>query len=179
MSGQSAGFMPRWRCPALGRRRTSSAAQDNHWVNLVGEGQKAGKVVLPPLARAALDRCLIERQLPVSPERWQPTVALVPSLNAHSTDALSTVRLWAILKRFFRTTADLIEAENPALAVKLRLAGPHWMRHTHATHALKRGAQLTSVRDNLRHASISTTSIYLHSDEIERAKKFRDAFKAG
>ena len=53
------------------------------------------------------------------------------------------------------------------------------MRHTHATHALKRGAQLTSVRDNLRHASISTTSIYLHSDEVERARQFRDAFKAG
>jgi hypothetical protein len=45
--------------------------------------------------------------------------------------------------------------------------------------ALKRGAQLTSVRDNLRHASISTTSIYLHSDEVERARQFRDAFKAG
>jgi hypothetical protein len=96
--------------------------------------QLLGKVVLPPLARAALDRYLIERQLPVSPERWQPTVALVPSLNAHSTDALSTVRLRAILRRFFRTTADLIEAENPALAVKLRLAGPHWMRH-YARHA--------------------------------------------
>jgi site-specific recombinase XerD len=49
----------------------------------------------------------------------------------------------------------------------------------HATHALKRGAQLTSVRDNLRHASISTTSIYLQSDEVERARQFRDAFKAG
>jgi site-specific recombinase XerD len=44
------------------------------------------------------------------------------------------------------------------------------MRHTHAARALKRGAQLTSVRDNLRHASISTTSVYLHSDEVERAR---------
>ena len=161
----------------LGDIRTD--AQGDHWVNLVGKGQKAGKVALPPLARAALDRYLIERQLPVSPERWQPTAALVPSLNADSTDALSTVRLWAILRRFFQSTANLIEAENPAFAIKLRRAGPHWMRRTHATHALKRGAQLTSVRDNLRHASISTTSIYLHSDEVERARQFRDAFKAG
>jgi site-specific recombinase XerD len=153
-------------------------AQGDHWVNLVGKGQKIGKVALPPLAQSALDRYLIERRLPVSPERWEPAVALVPSLNAHSTDGLSTVRLWAILRRFFKTTADLIEADNPAFAVKLRAAGPHWMRHTHATHALKRGAQLTSVRDNLRHASISTTSIYLHSDEVERARQFRDAFKA-
>jgi hypothetical protein len=43
---------------------------------------------------------------------------------------------------------------------KLRPASPHWMRHTHATHALAHGAELTIVRDNLRHASISTASIY-------------------
>jgi site-specific recombinase XerD len=161
----------------LGGIRTD--AQGNHWINLVGKGQKAGQVALPPLARSALDRYLIERQLPVSPERWLPDVSLVPSLNTDNTDKLSTVRLWTILRRFFEATANLIEAENPSFAGKLRLAGPHWMRHTHATHALKRGAQLTSVRDNLRHASISTTSIYLHSDEVERARQFRDAFKAG
>jgi len=161
----------------LGDIRTD--AHGDHWVHLVGKGQKVGKVALPPLARSALDRYLLERHLPVSPARWEPVVALVPRLNAHRPAGLSTVRLWAMLKRFFNTTADLIEADHPAFAVKLRLAGPHWMRHTHATHALKRGADLTSVRDNLRHASISTTSIYLHSDEVERARQFRDAFKAG
>jgi hypothetical protein len=159
--------MPRWRCPALGRRRTSSDAQDNHWVNLVGEGQKAGKVVLPPLARAALDRCLIERQLPVSPERWQPTVALVPSLNAHSTDALSTVRLWAILKRFFRTTADLIEAENPALAVKLRLAGPHWMRH-YVPSRITSGSMI-ELRDRPRITGRKASVLKRSPDIISRA----------
>jgi site-specific recombinase XerD len=151
-------------------------AQGDHWVELVGKGQKAGKVALPPLARIALERHLMERGLPVTPERWQPTSALVASLGDGSGQGRSTVRLWVIMKRFFETTAALIESEKPAFALKLRLAGPHWMRHTHATHALARGAQLTSVRDNLRHASISTTSTYLHSDEVERARQFRDAF---
>ncbi len=50
------------------------------------------------------------------------------------------------------------------------------MRHTHATHALARGAELTTVRDNLRHASVSTTSIYLHSDEVKRARQMDAAF---
>ena len=135
-------------------------------------------MALPPLARAALERYLVERGLPVSPERWAPATALISDLNDVDAQGLSMVRLWTVLKRFFETTATLIEAEKPAFAVKLRLAGPHWMRHTHATHALMRGAQLTSVRDNLRHASISTTSTYLHSDEVERARQFRDAFKA-
>jgi hypothetical protein len=120
----------------------------------------------------------VERGLPVSPERWIPGTALIVGLDESDRQGLSTVRLWAIMKRFFETTATLIEAEKPAFAVKLRLASPHWMRHTHATHALTRGAQPTSVRDNLRHASISTTSTYLHSDEVERARQFRDAFKA-
>ncbi|SOZ17461.1 hypothetical protein CBM2598_U10107 [Cupriavidus taiwanensis] len=52
------------------------------------------------------------------------------------------------------------------------------MRHTHATHALARGAELTTVRDNLRHASISTTSIYLHGDEVKRARQIGAAFSA-
>ncbi len=40
----------------------------------------------------------------------------------------------------------------------------------HARHALARGAELITVRDNLRHASISMTSTYLSSDEVERAR---------
>ena len=50
------------------------------------------------------------------------------------------------------------------------------MRHTRATHALARGAELTTVCDNLRHASLSTTSIYLHTDEAKRAKQLGAAF---
>jgi hypothetical protein len=33
--------------------------------------------------------------------------------------------------------------------------------------------ELTTVRDNLRHASVSTTSVYLHTDQ---ARQMRDAF---
>jgi hypothetical protein len=32
------------------------------------------------------------------------------------------------------------------------------------------------VRDNLRHASLSTTSIYLLGDEVKRARQLRKAF---
>jgi len=45
-------------------------------------------------------------------------------------------------------------------------------------HALARGAELTSVRDNLCHASISTTSICLHGDDSKRAKQMGSAFLA-
>ncbi|WP_459252372.1 hypothetical protein [Paraburkholderia xenovorans] len=39
-----------------------------------------------------------------------------------------------------------------------------------------RDAELTTVRDNLRHASIATTSICPHSDEVKRAQQIRNAF---
>jgi len=52
------------------------------------------------------------------------------------------------------------------------------MRHTLATHALARGAELTSVRDNLRHASIANTSIYLHGNDLKRAMQIGSAFLA-
>lgn len=91
---------------------------------------------------------------------------------------LTANRLWSIVKRFFQTAADVLRAQNPALANKLSRASPHWMRHTHATHALERGAELTTVRDNLRHASIATTSTYLHSDEARRSRELSGAFAA-
>jgi site-specific recombinase XerD len=70
------------------------------------------------------------------------------------------------------------EDDNPTVAARLRSASPHWMRHTHATYSLSHGAELTTVRDNLRHASIATTSIYLHGDDIKRARQMEDVFGA-
>ncbi|MBY4694825.1 site-specific integrase [Burkholderia latens] len=149
--------------------------QGDHWLHVQGKGGKRGKVALPPLARTALDQYLVQRGLPVTTARWNPTTPLVASLAAAGANIQST-RLWRVLRRFFVLCADVLESERPATAEKLRRASPHWMRHTHASHALARGAELIMVRDNLRHSSISTTSAYLHSDEVQRARQFDRAF---
>ncbi|KWC13735.1 hypothetical protein WL46_02670 [Burkholderia ubonensis] len=144
---------------------------------MLGKGGKLGKVALPSLARTALDQYLVQRGLPVTPVRWNPATPLVVSLDEDGAGIEST-RLWRLLRRFFALSADAIQEEWPATAEKLRRASPHWMWHTHASHALARGAALIMVRDNLRHASISTTSTYLHSDEVQRARQFDQAFGA-
>ncbi|WP_175887262.1 phage integrase family protein [Burkholderia contaminans] len=149
----------------------------DHWLHVLGKGGKRGKVTLPALARTALDQYLVQRGLSVTPARWNPATPLVASLEEDSARIEST-RLWRVLRRFFVLAADAIQDERPATAEKLRRASPHWMRHTHASHALARGAELIMVRDNLRHASISTTSTYLHSDEVQRARQFDHAFAA-
>ncbi|RAS15461.1 site-specific integrase [Paraburkholderia bryophila] len=151
-------------------------ARGDHWIRVVGKGRKVARVALPPLARTALDRHLVERRLPVTPSRWHPDTPLIASLAEDVGARITSVRLWSVLRRFFARAADIVETDSPAVAQKLRQASPHWMRHTHATHALAHGAELTIVRDNLRHTSISTTSIYLHGDDVKRAQQIAGAF---
>ncbi|MCK6422845.1 MAG: site-specific integrase [Aquabacterium sp.] len=154
-----------------------SDAHGDAWIRVVGKGHKAGKVVLPPLARAALDRYLVQRGLPVTPSKWRPSTPLIGSLGEDGS-GISSWRMWRVMKRFFATAAEVVEEGNPALADKLRQATPHWTRHTHATHLLEGGAELTTVRDNLRHASLATTSMYLHTDDARRARQVADRFAA-
>lgn len=149
----------------------------DHWLELVGKGGKRGKVALPSLAREALDTYLAQRGLPTTRSRWDPATPLLASL-AEDGAAITPARLRVVMRRFFEAGAKAVEAEAPATAQKLRRATPHWLRHTHATHALECGAELTTVRDNLRHASVSTTSTYLHGDEVKRARQLEGVFAA-
>ncbi|WP_041390735.1 phage integrase family protein [Polaromonas sp. JS666] len=147
---------------------------EERWLHVVGKGHRAGRVTLPPLARSALDRYLVQRGLPTTPQKWSPDIPLIGNIGGEA--GINRARLWVVMKRFFATVADILVEDNPTLAAKLRRATPHWMRHTHASHALQGGAELTAVRDNLRHSSIATTSIYLHSDEVKRARQMDAAF---
>ena len=133
-------------------------------------------MVLPLLARGALDRYLVQRGLPVTPSKWDPSTPLISNLGDET--GITATRLWSVLRRFFAVAADVVEEGAPATAEKLRRATPHWMRHTHATHLLDGGAELTSVRDNLRHSSIATTSMYLHADDARRAQQVGQRFGA-
>ncbi len=148
------------------------------WVSVVGKGAKQGTVALPPLGLTALGRYLDARGLPLDPKRWKPSTSLVATLAGEQ--RISATRLWAIMSRIFETVAtaaEQLDRPQEALAAKLRQASPHWMRHTHASHALSKGAELMSVRDNLRHASIATTSIYLRSEDVKRARQMSEVFR--
>jgi site-specific recombinase XerD len=146
----------------------------NWWLRVFGKGGKTAKVVIPPIGKRAMELQLIQRGLSVNHARWDRRACLVGNLEGE--EGITGTRLWAIVRRFFVTASNVIQPEQPAITDKLRHASPHWMRHTHATHALARGAELTTIRDNLRHASIATTSIYLHSDHVKRAQQLAAVF---
>jgi integrase/recombinase XerD len=40
---------------------------------------------------------------------------------------------------------------------------PHWLRHSHASHSLERGASVELVRQTLGHSDLTVTSRYLHA----------------
>jgi integrase/recombinase XerD len=43
------------------------------------------------------------------------------------------------------------------------LVSPHLLQRSHGTHALRRGADLATLRVTLGHASLTTTGRYLHA----------------
>ena len=40
----------------------------------------------------------------------------------------------------------------------------HWLRHSHVSHALARGANVEAVRQQVGHSSLNTTTAYAHAD---------------
>jgi integrase/recombinase XerD len=63
---------------------------------------------------------------------------------------MTRATIWNVVK----AAAKRIGLDNPS---------PHWLRHGHASHSLDRGAPIHLVSQSLGHASVATTSRYLHA----------------
>lgn len=60
-------------------------------------------------------------------------------------------------KTMWRITSSAAEGAGIS-----RRVSPHFMRHSHASHAIRRGAKIHVVQQTLGHASVQTTGDYLH-----------------
>jgi len=61
-----------------------------------------------------------------------------------------------------------VSAKLPGLATKR--VSPHSLRHTTATHLLRAGVDINTIRAWLGHVSIDTTNIYAETDLEMKAK---------
>lgn len=51
---------------------------------------------------------------------------------------------------------------------------PHWLRHSHASHSLDKGAPLHLVQQTLGHSSIAVTEKYLHAKPTDSSALYLD-----
>jgi integrase/recombinase XerD len=58
--------------------------------------------------------------------------------------------------------------------VGLASVSPHWLRHSHASHALDNGAPPQVVQQNLGHASLGTTTRYAHARRGDSSADYLD-----
>jgi len=113
-------------------------------VTLFGKGEKTRAVVL-------------------SRQTWQALQAIKP-VGAKATDPIFKSQKGGSLDE------SQVHRIVRAAAKRAGIAGnvsPHWLRHSHATHALDRGASVALVRDTLGHSSLSVTSMYTHAKPSE------------
>ncbi|NEQ29861.1 MAG: tyrosine-type recombinase/integrase [Leptolyngbya sp. SIO4C5] len=98
------------------------------------------------------------RHVLVSVETWE----LLQGLRGNAVDSdpvfrsrkgkhLQRSQIWRVVKR----AAEQAGIDKPV--------SPHWFRHAHASHALKRGTPINLVQATLGHASVATTGRYTHA----------------
>ena len=69
-----------------------------------------------------------------------------------------------LVKRY----VERVSAEMPGLATKQ--VSPHSIRHTCATHLLRAGVDINTIRAWLGHVSVDTTNVYAETDLEMKAK---------
>ena len=148
--------------------RRGADGRERWWLEITGKGQKTRLVPATDELMAEFMRYRQVHGLSALPLESDHTPLVLPLIGPAKPMARSA--LHAVIKEIFRQSAVQLRAkgaEFEAAAQHLERASAHWMRHTAGSH-LSEKADLKVVRDNLGHANISTTSIYLHTDDNAR-----------
>lgn len=119
------------------------------WLRVRGKGDKERMVPLGEPSLAALRDWFAQGRGRLLGRRRDPGRVF---LNARG-GPLSRIGFWKILRR----RAEVAGIDPAAVH-------PHILRHSYATHLLRRGAPLRVVQDLLGHANLSTTEIYTQLD---------------
>ncbi|MDX2219219.1 MAG: tyrosine-type recombinase/integrase [Burkholderiales bacterium] len=148
------------------------------WMRVVGKGGKEREVPATDELMIELSRYRRACGLTPLPMPEDPTPLILPI--GGKVRRLTRMALHDIVKRIFAEAASQIRRrstdQEPA-AILLEKASAHWLRHTAGSSMADGALDLRFVRDNLGHESLSTTSIYLHSEDDERHKQTEQALR--
>ena len=80
------------------------------------------------------------------------------------------------VKAFLGDRASVLRGQGDVKRVEsLEKASMHWMRHSHARHAIAGDMSIAIAQQNLGHASLAATTVYV-TTEKRRRKEAVDAF---
>lgn len=131
--------------------KTTSVAFDTGFITIRGKGGKERIVPLPPKMIATISEYLTIT-LPLLTQGMQ-TDYLFPVLYGKVLKPMSRQGLWLTLKKIWAKTGSS------------RSLFPHKLRHSFATHLLKKGAHLRSLQMLLGHENLNTVQVYTHLEK--------------
>ncbi|MFP3637424.1 tyrosine-type recombinase/integrase [Paraburkholderia sp. SIMBA_054] len=150
-------------------RRQGPDGQDRWWLEIVGKGEKERIVPVSSELIVELRQYRTSNGLRALPSRSEETPLVIPFRG--STRCLHRSAVHDAIKGVFEGASKWIAAKGPEYtdrAEELEQASAHWLRHTAGSHMADGGVDIRIVRDNLGHASLNTTTLYLHTDDDER-----------
>lgn len=155
--------------------RRGADGRERWWLEITGKGNKTRLVpatgeLMTELMRYRKGHAL--SPLPLKGEGTPLVMTLIAPIKPMARSAIHE-----LVKGVMQAAAAGLRQRGPdfeAAATHLEQASTHWIRHTAGSH-LSEKVDLKVVRDNLGHANISTTSIYLHTEDDAR----HDATAAG
>jgi integrase/recombinase XerD len=118
-----------------------------------GKGDKERVVPLGKSAQDALTEYLAEAR---------PVLARAKRGSTVSTPLKGSPLLFLARGAHKLTRQRVWQMVRVASAASGRMASPHMLRHSCATHMVENGADLRTVQTILGHADISTTQVYTH-----------------
>ena len=97
-----------------------------------------------------------------------------PGLVRHAVDpreGIAGTTLYDQIKRFFAECGDVLRLQGDVRgAERFARASTHWLRHSHASHAIASGMPIEIAQQNLGHASLATTTVYVTTESKRRMK---------
>ncbi|KVO15223.1 tyrosine-type recombinase/integrase [Burkholderia ubonensis] len=149
-------------------------ARKRYFLTVIGKGDKERSIPIPDPFLPEISRYREAFGLSPWPAPAEAT-PLVFSLRAKTAfRPLTRQSVWVLFKEIFKHAESVLGRSDPESASRLKAASTHWMRHTAATDMLNAGADLRTVQAVLGHESISTTSIYSHTEDLKLHRDLND-----
>lgn len=163
-------------------------------LRVLGKGQREREVPVPADVVAELAEYLRSRGLDPDPQdmgnqgahllgKASDAAERAPGLATGAVfdprQGVAATTLYDQIKAFFTDCAQVLQGQGDAKgAQRFTRGSTHWMRHSHASHAIAAGMPIQIAQENLGHASLATTTVYVTTEKRRRMKAVEAFWKS-